>query len=371
MKAIDVVNRIANTLPAYTTSFSNVVNITSITVSGTDATVTTSSAHGVVDGDKVTITGAEAPVQIASLTRTGTQAQIVTSQDHDLTLSERDKVKGKTVTISGATESQFNGTFNLLNVKNRREITIAVSNSGATTATGSPLLVNANGAIFNGLVTASNVTATTLKYTLPVSYTLPAAGTPKLHASIRIAAVLDINQYLKDMYTKQLAGIDHIIVQLGDVTRNKNANETTDAFDSTTGEYSYTPKLIQQFAIYIIQTMTGIEGGAAARDKVESVYVPAIFKAVERAKFDTGFTYSQYRATCTGHGVFGYDAEISKGKALYIHEMTFQIVATIDKDADTAAPDYNVAMRDVGYTMKTDLGTGVLLADVDLDQVPL
>jgi len=34
-------------------------------------------------------------------------------------------------------------------------------------------------------------------------------------------------------------------------------------------------------------------------------------------------------------------------------------------------PDDNVAMRDVEYTLTTDLGTGILTADVDLDEDPI
>lgn len=372
MKAQDIVNLLSKTIPKYTAAFSNSVNIDSIIPSGSTATVTTAVAHNMTDGQNIAILGADAPVQIASLSRVTTFATIETVQDHDLTLSERDKINGgKTVTLSGATESEFNGTFSLLEVTNRRKIIIAVADSGATSISGSPLIDDANGGIFNGLFAIFNVTSITFDYTLPVTYTLPAAGSAVAQASIRVGMVLDINQYLTDSYTASPVGEDHLIVQLGDVTRSKNKNETSDASDSSVSEYSYTPTFIQTFAVYIIQNMTNTLGGAEARDLVESVYIPALFKALERVKLDTGFAFSQYRTTCTEHGVFHFGVEESKGKALYIHEVVFEQLAVLDKVSDTVAPDDDVAMRDVDYTISSDLGTGTLTANVDLDKEPI
>ena len=375
MKAQDIVDRLAADLPLYTDGFTNSVAITSITVVGTTATATTASVHGLIEGQSVGVIGAEAPVQIdtASFLRTGSQAVFETLQDHDLTLSERDKAAGgKTITISGATEAEFNGSFQLISVLNRRKVIIAVTDAGPTTITGSPLVENANGGIFNGLYAATNVTTTTFDYTLAVAYTLPAVvDNAKAQISIRILSVLDIDQYLQDVYTKQAIGADQLVVQLGDVSQSKKRNEQTDADDSTSGEYSYNPVLIQPFALYIIQNVTDMLAASPARDKIETEYLPAIFKSVLRAKFDTGFTYSQFRSTFTGHGVYGFADENGKNKAVYIHEITFQQLATLDKIADTVGPDNSVALRDISFTLTTDLGTGELLADVDLDQEPL
>ncbi len=374
MIAQDIVDRLSASVPKYTSGFSNSLAITSITVVGDVATATTASAHGLIDGQNVSIIGAEAPVQIDTGTflRTGSSAMFSTLQDHDLTLSQRDRASGgKTITISGANEAEFNGTFQLINVNNRRDIIIAVDDSGSTTISGSPIVEDASGGIFNGIYPVTNLTATTFDYTLSQSYPLPAAGTATAQVSLRILAVLDIEQYLRDVYTKQSLGDDYLVVQLGDVSQSKKRNEESDASDSTAGEYSYTPVLVQTFAVYIIQNVTDLLSAAPARDKVESEYVPAIFKSVLRAEFNTGFTYSQHRATFTGHGVFAFSDELGKNKALYVHEVSFEQLAALDKIADCVGPDDNVALRDIGYTLSTDIGTGELTADVNLDEEPL
>jgi len=374
MKAQDIVDKLSAIIPLHTSGFSTSLSIISIVPTGSTALVTTSAAHGLIESQNVAITGAEAPVDIdnSSFLRTASTATFETDQDHDLTLSERDKAAGgKTITISGATESEFNGTFTLLSVLNRRKLIIAVADSGPTTISGSPIVEDANGGIFNGLFPAVNLTTTTFEYTLPVSYVSPAAGSPIVQTSIRILSVLDINQYLEDVYTAQVVGDDQLVVVLGDVTQSQKRNEQTDASDSTLGEYAYTPVLIQPFAIYIVQNVTDLLGGSRARDKVESEYVPAIFKSVLRAEFDTGFTFSQYRSTFTGHGVFAFADPAGKNKAIYAHEVAFQQLALLDKLNDSTGPNDNVAMRDVDYTLTTDLGTGVLTASVDLDEEPI
>jgi len=375
MLAQDIVDKLSASIPLHTSGFSTSLSVTSIVPTGATAFATTASPHGIINGQNVTITGALTPVDIdtGTFSRVITMATFETLQDHDITLSDRDRAAGgKTLTISGATEAEFNGTFQIVQAVNRRKLIISVPDSGSTTISGSPIVENANAQIFNGLVTAANVTASTFEYTLPIAYTLAAAGTITVDTDIRILSVLDIVQYVNDVYTKQDVGEDQLVIQLGDVTQSQRRNEQTDASDSTLGEFAYNPILIQPFAVYIIQNVTNFLSASPARDKVESEYIPAIFKSILRAEFDTGFTFGMsYRTTFTGHGVFGFDDANGKNKALYIHEATFQQLATLDKIQDVVGPNPNVAMRDVNYTLTTDLGTGELLADVDLDDEPI
>lgn len=376
MKAQDIVDQLASSMPLFTDGFSESLSISSITVSGVTATLTTPTPHGVLNGQNVAILGVDAPVQIDSGTfiRVGSTATFETLQDHDLTLSERDKTNGgKTITISGATEAEFNGTFTIVQIANRRMLLIAVDNSGATTISGTPIVEDANGGIFNGLFPAANVTLTTFEYTLPVSYPLDGiTDNASIQTSVRISSALDIDQYLRDTYTAKGVGKDTLVVQLGDVTQSKKRGEQTDASSSAAGENSFTPILIQPFAIYIIMNVTTNLTGARARDKVEAEYIPAVFSSVLRASFDTGFTYSQYRATFTGHGVFAFTDATAKGKALYVHEITFEQLTQLTK-IDMVGPDNNVAMRDVDYTLTVDPGTGdqTLDTDINLDEEPI
>lgn len=372
MKASSVVNKLAERVPLYTADFGESIAITSIVPTGTTALATTASAHGLPDGRNVAITGAEAPVEIDTGTflRTGSQAVFETLQDQDFTLSARDVLNGgKTLTISGATEAEFNGTFQLISVTNRRKLIIAVTDSGPTTITGSPIVENANGGIFNGLFAIANTTETTFEYTLPVAYTLPSAGSAIAQISIRIGAALDINQYIQDVYTKQPVNDYQLIVVLGDVSQSKDRDETTDAGSSAGAQRNFTPTLIQTFAVYIILNSTQSLSAAELRDIVEESYITAIFKSILREEFDSCFKYSDSRTTFTGHGVYAYADGGGKNKAIYVHEVAFeQLVSLVESDA--VGPVDNVAMRDIDFTIDTNLGTGEMTATIDLDEEP-
>lgn len=374
MIAQDVVDRLSAKMPLFTDGFSTALDLLAVTVAGTTATATTDGAHGLVEGQNVAVSGVGAPVQIdtATFLRTGSSAVFETLQDHDLTLSQRDiAAGGKTITISGANEVEFTGTFQLVQVTNRRKVIIAVADSGPTTITGAPIVEDANGGVFNGLVPATNVTADTFEYTLPVAYPLDGVATEaKVQTSIRVLSVLDIDQYLQDVYTRKSIDDDVLAVQLGDVTQSKKRNEETDAASSAAGEDSFNTVLVQPFAVYIIMNVTDQLTASAARDKVEREYVPALFNSILRAKFNTGFTHDTWRTTFTGHGVYAFSDVRGKNKAIYAHEVTFEQLAQLTT-ADAVGPDSNVAMRDISYTLTTDLGSGELLADVDLDQEPI
>lgn len=373
MIAQDVVDKLSEKIPLYTDGFSASVPVTGITVAGTTATCTTGAAHNLVEGQNVAILGAQAPVQIdvGTYLRTGSTATFETLQDHDLTLSARDASRADTfVNVTGANEAELNGAFLLIRVVTRRKVIIAIADSGATTMTGTGLLANANGNVFNGLHAATNVTPTTFDYTLPYAYPLDAVTTgATVQISIRVTSVLDIEQYLRDVYTRKTIGEDVLVVQLGDVSQSKRRNEETDAASSATGENAYNPVLLQPFAVYIVMNVTDQVTAAEARDKVEREYVPAVFRALLRESFASGFTSSSYRATFTGHGVFAY-SDTNHGKAVYAHEVAFEQLTQLCR-ADMVGAVDNVAMRDVSYTLTTDLGTGELTANVDLDEEPI
>jgi len=373
MQASDIVEKLSARMPLYTEAFSESVVASSIVPTGSTALATTASPHGLVEGQAVAVIGADAPVEIdkASFLRVTTFATFETLQDHDLTLSARDKVAGgKTITLSGATESEFNGTFNLVDVINRRKLIITVVDSGPTTISGAPIFEDANGGIFNGIFSATNITASTFEYTLPISYPLPASGLPVVQISIRVLSVIDVDQYLRDAYTKQLIGDDHLVVTLGDVSQSKDRNETTDASMSTAGQRAFQPTIIQTFAVYIITNTTQELSASVARDNVESVIIPAIFKSILREEFDCGFSTSQFRATFTGHGVYAYSDELGKNKAIYVHEVAFEQLAKL-YESDVVGPVDNVAMRDVSFTISSNIGTEIMTADIDLDQEPI
>lgn len=97
-------------------------NISSITASGTTATLTTAAPHGLMTTESITVTGATpsdyngtftitvpaapASVAISSIAHAGTTATVTTAAPHGLP-------SGAIITISGATPAAYNGTFTI------------------------------------------------------------------------------------------------------------------------------------------------------------------------------------------------------------------------------------------------------------------
>ena len=147
MRASDIVNQIASILPGLVDDFTNNLAVASLARNGTTVTGTTTGAHGLTVGKQVNIVGALTPLTCA-ITRNGIVGTLITDEDHDITENA-----GFDVQIDGATEAEFNGTFGLLKVPNRRTVTFLMDDAGPVLATGAPVLLNGASPLqqYNGL----------------------------------------------------------------------------------------------------------------------------------------------------------------------------------------------------------------------------
>jgi len=108
MKLTDIVNQLKTVFTRYTTDFCTSLSVISLTRSSSTVTATTSADHGLIAGDKVLIVGAKTPISISSLTQVGGFASAICATKHNLTLAN------ETVEISGAIETEYNGSHNLI-----------------------------------------------------------------------------------------------------------------------------------------------------------------------------------------------------------------------------------------------------------------
>lgn len=367
MKAEHIVKALISKLPFLTTRFCDAVAINTITSVGLLATATVSAGHGRINSELVTVTGATAPITITSITRTGATAVVVTQTDHDFTLSAREVARGMTLSaiLTGATEAQFNGTFNILSVANRRTFTIAVADSGAASATGAPRLQNGSSALggYNGSFNINVLSATQFTYPLQKAIPNAAAGAPMLNSGHRITGAVSIDRFL-DAYTKQATDKWWACVVLGDVVASKGRQNRTDSTDQAGDNEHFQQTVTQPFGVYLVAPASSAVAARPQRDDAEDV-VPLILRSLLRTKFPTGFSASaKNRATFTAHGLFMYNGP------QYVHEITLEQNAEVLFD-DSVGNDLDVAFRDFDLTLHTDLGTTALTAAVDLDEVAL
>ena len=360
MKALDIINQLQSVLPQVTNLFTTTITPTSITASGTTATVTTASPHGFLVSRVVAVSGSFAPISITSITRVATVATAITATNHDLTDGFFDNVL-----LSGANESEFNGTFPFIHQEDRRTFTFTVSDSGATTGTGSMLLEDPGKPQgYNGLVTITAVpTTTTFEYALAQPLTIAATGTILIHSGLRVTGAATIDRAL-EMYTKQNLNELWAFVVLDEGLVSKDRTSRNDGVSSIGPGSDRRQQLIQNASVFIFSESTSNISGRTIRDQMVDVR-KFLLKSIVGVKFDSDLDAND------GSGlVFVTDGIEIYNKALYVHRFDFQLLTSVTNN-DTVDPSLNVAFRDITMAMNTTLGTESLLATIDLDDTPL
>ena len=358
MQSKDIVQQLAVALPRHTSLFGRVATISNVSVVGTAVTVTTAAPHGFNVGKAVSISGVQTGIPIASITRVGSIATIVTSSDTDLTqLSE------KTVSVYGANEPEFNGTFTIVTVTNRKTIMVNVENTGPSAATGTMVLTNGASVFqqFNGyyeIATTPNATSFTITLPIAIPYA-PILSDASAQSAIRVAGTADIERALLS-YTKQEINNLWMFVSLGDVNASKDRAILSDAVSNTQRSQFFRQQIIQSVNIYTIMPASAEISGRDARDMAELVFA-AICKSILFKRFDTNLFVGQYNPLqFVAHGTEQYNA------AYYVHRYTFEQVAPLQFE-DTVGYDADVAFTDIHLDMGVSTGTAVLTADIHFD----
>lgn len=360
MKSKDIVNQLAVVLPSLVDDFTTQYNVVSLTSSGTTATATTDIDHNLVVGKQVNVTGAQTPIVITSIDRVGIVATLITATDHDMTENA-----GFDVQIDGATESEFNGTFELLSVWNRRTITFLVDDSGPLSATGSPLLLNGSSPYqsYNGLKELTAIpSANSFEYELGGAVFSPASGTIIAKTNPRISAAVSFDRLL-DAYTNQLPDNAWLFVVLGDAIASKNRNIDTDSTDNLQAGNYFNQRIIQTVDVYVFIPTSDEIAGTNARDRCEELLKP-ICNSILAVKFPSLVENNNNPLMLTGHGIQAYN------KAFYAHQFSFESTIQLGP-SDVFVPSNDVAFRDMAITMGLDVGTETFDTLIDLDDTPL
>lgn len=362
MRAKDFILQLSAKLPTLVDDFTTSFSVSSLTRSATTVTATTTTDHGLTVGKSVNIVGAQTPIAISSIGRVGILATLVTDSDHDMT-----EGAFTTVEISGATESEFNGTFTLLRVLNRRTITFKVADSGPTSATGSPLLLNGSSPLqsYNGLkkVTATPTTTTFQYEVVDTTLFTPASGTITAKTSPRISGAATDERALES-YTKQKTDDAWLYVVINDAIANKSRTLEIDGTDNIQRTNHFKQFLSQTVSLFVFIPTSGQVSGRKAMDKAQELFRP-ICQSILFAKFDSLLASGKYNALMFNeHGLHGYNT------AFYIHRYTFEMTLLMSIN-DTIGADDDVAFRDITMDQAHDVGTGIINTDIDLDDEPL
>lgn len=363
MKAESIIMQLQYALPNLCSYFTDDLNITALTRSGSTVTAISSTPHNLQTGDVVRIAGAIAPTLITSLTQTNGIATAITDTDHDLTEGFFPKVQ-----VIGATQAEYNGTFDLTRVQNRLTFSYALDSAPISPATGSEiLLLTAGLGTYNGLFQVTIINPTTFTYQITTTPYPQAHGNIVARKAIRISGAATIDRALES-YTAQSTNKLWAYVVLDETVASKDRYTINDAVASRSIGVDYRIRLLKNFSIYLIVPATQSIAGRYERDLIEDLE-PIIYKSILGIKFQSPFTENAWSLiTPISHGLYAYT------KAYYVHRFQFQTTYDILEEDTGLNPDSR-AFRDLylNYDAIDTEGAQVTIAEayVNLDDIPL
>lgn len=337
MKAYDVLQKLYSTLPQLTNYFSEEVNIVSVVGSGTDIiAIETDQPHLLDNGSWVDISGITYNLPIDTLKRFGKVITIVTLENHDFTLDYQENA-----VISGANEPEFNGTFKVAAVPNRKTLLLECLDSGAFDGTGSMVIEESTGYqknILNGIKQVVVVDDTNFTYQVDSDLTFNSTN-GIVTVGFRMGFAMTVEDAV-DMYTKQNQDDYWLFVKIGSVQASKDRNNNSDAiyvFNQNTG---YRQQTIHGLSIYVVATTTESISAMEIVDSMEDVYKSLIKSLCGNLINDDDY----YTLVFDSHRTEFYD------RARYCHVFDFQTVEQIT-NKEVFSPDVSVAFRDVFLDM--------------------
>ncbi|MGD8499269.1 MAG: hypothetical protein PVJ86_01400 [Phycisphaerales bacterium] len=369
MRASEVVEQLRRELPKRTDLFTDSLQITSLTRSGSAVTAVTSAPHNLSNGDFVVIDGAKELNPITSLTFADGIASAITQNNHDLTLASANQVRFGDFSdynyadVTGANEAEYNGIYLLSAVPNRKNFSYAITGSPSSPATGSPALEQEGG--YNGRFEVTVVDPTTFIYQISTTPISPAGGTITGYANARISADVSLKRVIQN-YTAQARDKYWAFAVLGDVLAVKDRNVLTDAIGEDSVQSEFRTRLIEPFRVFVIVPSIYDSSARSYQDNMENVR-GFIYNSLAGFIFGTALTETPWCKTSPTGDRF---VEEASPEAFYIHEFSFQRVVDVTYP-DTVGDPRSGAFRDVSLTTGYAHGTGELTADINLDEQPL
>lgn len=330
MQSADIITHLQRFLPRRTDQFSSVIRPQSITVDPNDSTqgiFTFAQPHGREANEKVTIVGALVQTEIATIELDDVMdtLTLTTVSTHDLT---KDIIK--TVRLSGSTNPNLNGVFELLEVPNRQRFVIRftqtdVSNPGTIFLNEPRSIGNINQAF-----EITNVTPNTFTISLDHNFPNVDVSSVAVHIAIRISGGGDIDRVLAH-YEQLLQNSQPIkqlwaFVILDDVTTSKDRYVNNDATNNQGNLNSWNVQLLSPFSVYVIVPSAEDITARRARDICE-VLRPDIYSVLLGQEFPSGFTTDGGSATSPlGDELAGYF------ESYYVHRFRFEQVVQVCSD---------------------------------------
>lgn len=360
MKLQDVVSQLQVVLPKYTDRFSTILPVASIVASGGVATITTNLAHNIKGNNSQAVTISEVQVKtgINSVSQDGLVFTFGTSSDHDLTEGWDEH---STVALTGFTDEDWNDSFSLVSVPNRRTFKVQSTNTLPVLNGNEKLLENRVDGV-NGRYAPTVIDSTS--FSVPGDFIDGEYTGGNVGLDVRVAGIVnpeEINEY----YTAQQLEDFWMFVSMPDAVVSKDRNALSDAVGTMATGQDIRLRILDGFNITVIKNTSEDISAIEAIDVCRHDLLLPVLKSVFGAKFDTGLSSDpDFKAILTGHGVSLYN------RAYIEYTYSFEVAMDLTND-DTVEPENTRAFRDVDYTHTVGGDdTPVVSGIVNLDDEP-
>lgn len=362
MKIADIVTQLVKIVPQVSDLFADSLPVESIVGDGINVTVTTIEKHRLQTGAFVNLSGVAVETDIASVVNTGAVAAIETSTAHDLTLGWPPHAS---VQLTGFTDPQWNASFTLLDVSNRKNFDIDATGLATPTLTGSEKLLELVLGRFNGPATITRIDGTT--FTFPSTAIGSGIG-GIIQGSPRISGVVNVAKAI-DAYTEQkITDWWLFVTQPQTSPVNKSRRADTDLNSEMTMQTDFQEYISDGFTIFAVGNSSETSAALETMDIARHDILPALLAAVRGFSVPSGLCEeSNLPIDLISHGFAVYSG------AIYVHQYIFQAPQLLTR-GDTVQPE-TVAFRDVDYTQLITSPEGnmerELTVKIDLDEDPL
>lgn len=318
MKLTELEAQLRTILPTLTERFTDWIDVSSYIVSSGVATIVTASAHGLAVDDEVNLDDVVYPNPITSLTSGSGIAALETTVPFDA----NNLGLFPTVEISGADQSEYNGTHDTLTYEDRKNLTYDIIRTPppVTPATGSPVLIERALTRYNGVFTVVGVTNTTT-FTISVQdiadFTSLSGVRMAAMDKHRIAAIMDLTK-IEDDYTEKDTSKWWLFVAMEDAsTVSKDRGIGADF--NTRVEYGeeYKQQTQEGFTVAVFAPTAQKGSPIAIKDECTNELRRDIIKTVCSVVPNKLFTNNYSAITFQSDSVFGYN------RAVYVHRYDF------------------------------------------------
>lgn len=333
MKCQNVVNRLKQVISKYTTDFSNIIEISELSISASLISATTAEEHNLTSGDYVTIKGAKEPISISSITRNGSTVTVITNSDHKLS---DPSLFGSSqlplyVELDGNSPVEYNGSFELISVPDSTTFTYKIDSEPDTPAVGLGFLLLPDFDGYNGYKQVTVTSATTFTYDASgISLQSPAQGDISLNNAARIAGVASPTRIIEFYDESDLNILENwMFVNLEAQAAFRDGTTANDISSAKIQNEDFWYSLQQNFSIYVVVPSRNSLLGVESSDLARSYYSP-ILKAIANYQFESDLVDIRYQPA-----YYLGDEPDDYIKAYYVHRFDFAAKSFIQIE-DTA-----------------------------------